>query len=145
VDDLRKQVRDLLLPAVSETEAKRTRSGALALCTEAAELAKDGDSEKAMAVLLKAAQIDPFSAEPHLYLGQLLRSLQRPYEAVAALERAVELRPDLFRPLAELAVAYETVGFRRTAGEIYARALEACQDPVQADLIRQRIEVLAVD
>lgn len=98
-----------------------------------------------MAVLLKAAQVDPFSAEPHLFLGQLLRSLQRPYEAVAALERAVELRPDLFRPLAELAVAYETVGFRRTASEIYTRALAVCPDPTEAELIGKRIEALAVD
>ncbi len=144
VEELRRQVRELLLPAMSDGEATRFRAGALALCTEAAELAKSGSSDAAIAVLLKAAQIDPFSAEPHLFLGQLLRSLQRPYEAVAALERAVELRPDLFRPLAELAVAYEAVGFRRTAGEIYARALEVCPEPAQAELIRRRIEALAV-
>ena len=93
VEELRRLVRDLLMPAINDEEASRFRTGALALCTQAAELARSGGSEAAMAVLLKAAQVDPFSAEPHLYLGQLLRSLQRPYEAVAALERAVELRP----------------------------------------------------
>ena len=145
IEELRRQVRNLLFPSISEGDASRFRAGALALCTEAAELAKSGGADAAMAVLLKAAQVDPFSAEPHLFLGQLLRSLQRPYEAVAALERAVELRPDLFRPLAELAVAYETVGFRRTASEIYTRALAVCPDPTQAELIGKRIEALAVD
>jgi CheY-like chemotaxis protein len=145
VEELKRLVREMLLPKISQGDAARAREEALALCTQAAAVAKSGGAEAAMSLLEKAAHVDPFSAEPHLYLGQLLRSVQRPYEAVAALERAVELRPDLFRPLAELAVAYETVGFRRTAGEIYSRALAVCQEPVRADLIRHRIEALAVD
>ena len=143
IEELQKVVRGLLLPMSAPAAGPADREEALRLCRSAATSAQDGATDEALSSLRRAAELDPYSAEPHLYLGQLLRVLHQPYQAVAALERAVELRPDLFRPLAELAVAYELVGFRRTAREVYARALEVCQEPPQAELIRRRLEALA--
>lgn len=143
IEELQKMVRSLLLPRASRDERHSEREEALELCRRAAEAARAGKTEEAQSILRRAASLDPFSAEAHLYLGQILRAQNQPYQAVAALERAVELRPDLFRPLAELAVAYELVGFRRTAREIYARALAVCKEPPQAAVIRGRLDALA--
>ncbi|MHB1843805.1 MAG: response regulator transcription factor [Deltaproteobacteria bacterium] len=143
IDDLQRKVRELLLPSHEDAEVTTRREGALALCQEAAVAARAGRLSEALDRLRRAVELDAHCAEAHLFVGQIHRRTGEAYQAVAALERAVELRPDLYRPLAELAVAYETVGFRRTAREIYARALAVCEDVTQGALIRRRLEALA--
>ena len=87
-------------------KAARYYTSALELCTEpadravlhsnraAARLRQGADSlQRALADAQQAVHLDPKSAKAHFRHGQVLRKLQRPSEAVAALQRMLELAP----------------------------------------------------
>ncbi|HVV83632.1 MAG TPA: tetratricopeptide repeat protein, partial [Kofleriaceae bacterium] len=53
-----------------------------------------GDAGLAKAALVDATRLDPFNADAHAVLGQVLRALDDPGGAIAAFRRAEELDPD---------------------------------------------------
>jgi CheY-like chemotaxis protein len=143
VGEVTRAVRSLLLGGTkAEAHSRARRDEALATCREALVRARAGKTVEAIGLLQSAAQKDPFSAEPQFFLGQVLRQAGQPYQAVAALERAVELRPDLDQPLALLGELYLTLGFRKTARDVFVRALDVCTDEARTKVLRSRVSVL---
>lgn len=128
--------RCLMMGAEQERWAQNRRVAALETCKQAAVMAKAGRTDEAIALLRAASAKDPYSAEPHFYLGQLLRASKDPYAAVAAFERAVDLRPDLDQPLAQLGELYAQLGFRESAKESFTNALAATRD----EALKARVE-----
>jgi CheY-like chemotaxis protein len=143
IPELSRAVRVLLLGGVGAQALSRARrEEALATCRQALTRAQIGKHSEAIGLLQSAVQKDPFSAEPHYFLGQVLRQAGQPYQAVAALERAADLRPDLDQPLTLLGELYLALGFRKTARDVFSRALEACSDENRGRQIQARLAAL---
>lgn len=143
VAEVTRAVRVLLLGGSGAQALSRARRGeALAACREALEKARAGKHAAAVELLQGAVHKDPFSAEPHFYLGQVLRQAGQPYQALASLERAVDLRPDLDQPLSLLGELYLQLGFRKTARDVFARALDACSETGRAEQLRARLAAI---
>jgi uncharacterized protein HemY len=79
-------------------------------------------------MLREAAAKDDLSPEAHYYLGVALARQGILFEAAAAFARAAELRPDVDVAHQVLAQTYEALGFKKSAREAWARAIEACRD-----------------
>jgi tetratricopeptide (TPR) repeat protein len=69
----------------------------------------------------------------------VLHEAGHPYHAVASLERAAELRPDLEPPLTLLGELYWALGFRKDAYATLRRARDACSDPGRAAQLDARL------
>lgn len=143
-EDLTRSIRTLLVVGAADTDAERARrEAALATCKEAAARSRAGKLDEAIGLFRAAADKDPFSAEPHFYLGQALTVADKPYEALASLERAVELRPDLDPPLFLLGELYRRLGFAKTAAEVFTRAARVCKDPARRAKAEEQARALA--
>lgn len=124
-------------PSAEQAEAHRSVDGALKRATEAV---KAGQWEEALAAANDAVRADPFDARAHFALGTTLHRAGRVYEAISEYERVVELAPDQFNALKNLAVLYERQGFKSKAVELWMRALntspsEPVRDTIKAHLI----------
>jgi len=143
VGEVSRAIRVLLLGGVGgDAHTRARRQEALETCREALVRAQAGRHQEAIGLLNAAVHKDPFSAEPHFLLGQVLRQAGQPYQAVAALERAAELRPDLDQTLTILGDLYLTLGFRKTARDVFKRALDACADVARGQQIQARLSQL---
>ncbi|MFZ5471331.1 MAG: response regulator [Myxococcota bacterium] len=142
VEDFTRAIRRCLMSSTSGDEqiAKARRESAMATCREAAVRARAQKTSEAIELLRAAAAKDPYCAEAHFYLGQMLRANGEPYLAIASLERAAELRPDLDDPLLALGETYLRQGFRKTAVEVFQRALEVCRDPARRATIEAKVK-----
>ncbi len=128
----------LLGPAGDPADAARRaeaatawRAGALAL--------RAGKLEEATAHLRQACARDQFSAEAHYYLGQALARQGLLFEAAAAYSRSTELRPDVDAAHQHLAQTWEQLGFKKSAREAWARAIEACADGPRKKAMQARL------
>lgn len=79
----------------------------------------------------------PTHAEVHSRLGAVLMAGGNISEAISHMERAVELRPDLFEAYANLAQAYIRSGQRDHAIDASCRALELFESPQTKALFAQ--------
>lgn len=145
VDELGRAVRRCLMlgGGGEEALAKARRQAALDACREAAARGKAGKLREAVDLLRSATAKDPYSVEPHFYLGQALRAAGEPYQALASLERAVDLRPDHDQPLVALGDLYKQLGFRKTALQVFQRALEVCTEPRRRAHVEEQVRELA--
>jgi CheY-like chemotaxis protein len=140
IDELTRVVRVALLGAAAETaEERAARAESEKAWRGAAQALGQGKAEEALALAQSACQRNPRSAEAHYYLGHALSKLERVYEAVAAYERAAELRPDVDAAHQCLAQAYEQLGFQKSAREAWARAIENCKDPARKKAMQARL------
>ena len=96
-----------------------------------------GQTQAALEVLAPLAREQPEAAPVHLELGIALGEAGRPREAVAALRRALLLKPDSPDGWRLLADQLDAQGDTRAADEARARYLEAAtRDPRLADAAR---------
>ncbi|HEY3446662.1 MAG TPA: response regulator [Myxococcales bacterium] len=143
VPELTKAIREVLSAQPKPIEPVQTqRSKTLDACRAGLARAQQGAHQEAIAMLVAASKQDPFAAEPYYFLGQVLHEAGHPYHAVASLERAAELRPDLEPPLTLLGELYWALGFRKDAFDALKRAKEACANPARAAQIEARLETL---
>jgi tetratricopeptide (TPR) repeat protein len=98
--------------------------------------------EEALALGRQAVAQDPLSADAQYWLGHALSRQGLLFEAVAAFERASELRPELAVVHQCLALTYERVGFQRSARQEWAHAIEACEDPRRKKAMQAHLEKL---
>ncbi len=90
----------------------------------------NGDSTAALATLSELARGQPNSAATHLELGIVLGQVGRIAEAITALRRAVQLKPDRPDAWRQLADHLDVAGEAAAADEARARFLKAAnQDP----------------
>ena len=95
--------------------------------------------DEAVELCRHAVAEDPLSAEAHYYLGHALSKQGLLFEAVAAYERAAELRPDVDAAHQYLAQTYERLGFQTSARQAWARAIETCRDAGRRQAMQQRL------
>jgi CheY-like chemotaxis protein len=84
--------------------------------------------DDAIALLLRGIAEDPLSEHLHFQLGNAYRRKAMDLHAMAELERAIELRPDFYPALRNLASLYQERGFRRKSFELWERAMENCPE-----------------
>ncbi len=114
-----------------ESAATEWKKGARAL--------SEGRVKEAVALCRRAVAIDRFSAEGHYQLGLALRQEGQLFEAAAELERAADLKPEAAGPHQMLAQTYEQLGFRKTACQSWARAIETSRDPERKKAMQARL------
>ena len=130
----------LVGPAAAETTEERARRDeAQALWRSASEALAVGRVAQAAELARDAAAKDPWSPEAHYYLGHALSKQGLLYEAVAAYERAAELRPDVDASHQCLAQAYERLGFQKSAREAWSRAVDTCKDSARKKVMQARL------
>jgi DNA-binding response OmpR family regulator len=119
-----------------------------ALSAEAARLFADaqaaykrGDLDHAISALSSAVAVDPLSATLRHQLGLVYAQKQHDFAAIQELEMAVDLEPDRFPVLRNLAVLYQRRGFRRKACEMWERALAQAPD----EATKQEIKSVLVE
>jgi CheY-like chemotaxis protein len=143
LDELTRIAKVALLGAGAEGPAeKQARAEAERAWRAAAQALSAGRDAEAAKLAGAAAQKDPRSAEAHYYLGHALARQKHLYEAVAAYERAAELRPDVYAAHQCLAQVYEDLGFRKSAREAWARAIESCKEPARKKAMQARLLAL---
>ncbi|MFL5263493.1 MAG: response regulator [Anaeromyxobacteraceae bacterium] len=141
LDELTRVLRVALAgPSAADAPEDRTsRDEASALWRQAADAIAQDRAEEAAGLARAAAAKDPWSAEAHYYLGHACAKLGKPYDAIAAYERAAELRPDVDAAHQCVAQIYERLGFQKSAREAWTRALETCTEPVKKKAIQAKI------
>ncbi|HUK66038.1 MAG TPA: response regulator [Anaeromyxobacteraceae bacterium] len=133
----------LVGPVAAESPQERAaREESQGLWRAASEALSVGRIPQAVDLARQAASKDPWSAEAHYYLGQALLRQGLLFEAVAAYERAAELRPDVDATHQCLAQAYERLGFQKSAREAWGRAVETCKDPARRRSMQERLMAL---
>lgn len=86
-------------------------------------LVQESDAEEALALLQRAAKLDPSAPHFHCNLGALLGRKGRQEEAIASLREALRLKPDYPEAWNNLGVALEQSGRLPEAVEAHDRAL----------------------
>jgi len=87
-----------------------------------------GEVDAAIDHLKRGIGIDPLAFKLHYHMGLLYGKQDQVFEAIQALETAVDLRPRDFSTLKNLAVLYQRAGFRLKATEMWERALGSAPD-----------------
>ncbi|MBN2497847.1 MAG: response regulator [Deltaproteobacteria bacterium] len=98
--------------------------------------------DEAYQELEEARQLDPFSANVHYAMANVLLARNQVYEAMRAYEQTVELKPDLFVPLRNLAILYQRKGFRNKAVEMWERALRCSPEGEKQQVREQLLKLL---
>lgn len=145
IDDFTRAIRRLLMVGGGgEAQVEQAaRAAALAAVQEAAARWRAGKPNEAVDLLAAAAHKDPFSPEPHFYLGEIFRQTNDRYRAIASYERAAHLRPGSERVWIRLSELYEALGFRKSAVEVLSRAATVTNDPAKKAELEDRARKLA--
>ncbi|RMG15641.1 MAG: response regulator [Deltaproteobacteria bacterium] len=121
--DVLERVRNALAGATEPAAPEEARQRAARMQKEGVEHLRAGRVKEALECFRAGLADDPFSPALHFGEGRALQIKGDVYGAIAAYERAVELKPDLFPALKSLGTLYEQKGFRRKAIESWERAL----------------------
>ena len=101
-----------------------------------------GDIDKAIEHLQKGSAIDPLAYRVHYHLGLLHGKKGQVYEAIQALETAVEINGKHFPALKNLAVLYQKAGFKLKAVEMWERAKNNAPDEATRQGIKDHLLTL---
>lgn len=125
-------------PATDEPEHDSSARAARAL--EQGMLAyRDGDVAAAIAHLEEGVAIDPLAYRLHFHLGLLFAQRGQTYDAIRALERAVEINSRHFGGVKNLAIMYGQAGFRNRAVELWQRGLSLAPDDETRSAIAEHL------
>jgi CheY-like chemotaxis protein len=89
---------------------------------------RNGDVVRAITHLEEGVSIDPLAYRLHFHLGLLFAQQRQTYDAIRALERAVEINSRHFGGVKNLAIMYGQAGFRNRAVELWERGLALAPD-----------------
>ncbi len=98
-----------------------------------------GDLDGAIGHLKRGSTLDPLAYRLHYHLGLLYGKKGQVYEAIQALETAVEINGKHFAALKNLAVLYQKAGFKLKAVELWERALANAPDDATKHGIREHL------
>lgn len=134
VAELRHHVTRLLENARAE-HSGGLQDEALSLYRQADGDYRAGKYEIALARLKDAESLEPFSSKIQFMLARVLERTQKPLQAIYHYERAVELSPTMFAATKNLAVLYQSKGFKAKAIEMWERSLKnAKNDETRAQI-----------
>ncbi len=100
---------------------------------------RDGHVEPAIAHLEHGISIDPLAYRLHFHLGLLFAQQGQTYDAIRALERAVEINSKHFAGVKNLAIMYCQAGFRNRAVELWRRGLLLAPDEETRNAIEEHL------
>jgi tetratricopeptide (TPR) repeat protein len=100
---------------------------------------RSGQIDDAIVLLKQGIQIDPLAFKLHYHLALLLGRKNLNYQAIRSLESALELAPDYFPALKNLAVLYQKTGFKFKAIETWERALGYCEEEGMREKIKKHL------
>jgi DNA-binding response OmpR family regulator len=98
-----------------------------------------GSIDDAIAHLKRGAAIDPLAFRLHFHLGLLYGKKGQVFDAIAALEAAIDSNGQHFPALKNLAILYQKAGFRHRAVEMWERALPFAPDDATRQSIREHL------
>jgi DNA-binding response OmpR family regulator len=101
-----------------------------------------GEIERAIAHLEQGVAIDPLAYRLHFHLGLLFAQQGQTYDAIRALERAVEINSRQFAGVKNLAIMYCQAGFRNRAVELWTRGLGLAPDDETRAAIQEHLAAL---
>jgi len=134
-----RRVRELLGTGPSREELKKDAASCNQLLEQSVAAYQQRNFAEAEDLLRKALALDPFHANAHYALANTLLAQEKVFEAIREYEQAIEIKPDLFAALRNLAVLYQNRGFRNKAVEMWERALRVCPDERQKNEIRNQL------
>ncbi len=135
VAELRHHVSQLL-ETTERSDVTELPAEALRNYTQGVEAYKSGQLEEAFDKLKAAEAAEPFSSRVQFMLARVLERQERPLQAIYHYERAIELKPTMFAATKNLALLYQTKGFRNKAIEMWERSLRAAP----SDDVREQIK-----
>ncbi|MBW1808816.1 MAG: response regulator [Deltaproteobacteria bacterium] len=100
---------------------------------------KEKQYDQAEESLNNACQLDPFSANIHYAIANVMLATNRVYDAIREYEQTIELKPNLFAPLKNLAILYQKKGFKNKAVEMWERALRCSPDDKTRNEVREQL------
>ncbi len=103
---------------------------------------KEGRLDEAVALLLSGVQIDPLAYRLHFHLGLLYGRKGQVFDAIAALEQAVEINSRHFPAVKNLAILYQKAGFRNKAAEMWHKAVVIAPDDETRQAVKQQLLAL---
>ena len=103
---------------------------------------RSGDVVQAISHLERGVAIDPLAYRIHFHLGLLFAQQSQTYDAIRALERAVEINSRHFAGVKNLAIMYCQAGFRNKAVETWTRALQLAPDEETRKAIAEHVAAL---
>jgi CheY-like chemotaxis protein len=103
---------------------------------------KAGNIDSAIEHLKRGVGIDPLSYRLHFHLALLLGKKGLVYEGIQELELAIDLNPNHFSALRNLAVLYEQAGFKNKAVEMWERCLDRAPDEATRASIKEHVQQL---
>jgi CheY-like chemotaxis protein len=103
---------------------------------------RNGDVPAAIAHLERGVAIDPLAYRIHFHLGLLFAQQSQTYDAIRALERAVEINSRHFAGMKNLAIMYCQAGFRNKAVDTWTRALQLVPDEETRKAITEHVAAL---
>jgi len=104
---------------------------------------KAGRLDEAIQHLSRGVGIDPLAYRLHFHLGLLYGKKGQVYDAISELETAVKINAQHFAAVKNLAILYQTAGFRNKAVESWQRALTlAPDDPTRASIKEHLLNLL---
>ncbi|HWO09686.1 MAG TPA: response regulator [Polyangiaceae bacterium] len=139
-DALRRAVLDALRGKAPEAAPAGDISREAEKALEAGMLAyRSGDVQSAIAHLERGAAMDPLAYRLHFHLGLLFAQQGQTYDAIRALERAVEINSRHFGGVKNLAIMYGQAGFRNRAAEMWQRGLALAPDDETRSAIAEHL------
>src|SRR5688572_20334026 len=103
---------------------------------------RNGEIGEAIAHLERGVAIDPLAYRLHFHLGLLFAHQGQTYDAIRALERAVEINSRHFAGVKNLAIMYCQAGFRNKAIELWTRGLRLAPDDETRTAIQDHLATL---
>ena len=135
-----RRVEELLVRARRlEPRPEPAQQRAYAAFQQATQLLSENRVDECVAVLQRGLMDDPLSEHLHFQLGNAYRRRTMDLHAIAELERALELRPEFYPALRNLATLYQERGFRRKSFELWERAMEHCPDDETRHKLREHL------
>jgi DNA-binding response OmpR family regulator len=98
-----------------------------------------GDHAAAVEHLREGTRIDPLAYRLHFHLGLLYGKQGQVYDAIQALQTALDINRKHFPALKNLAVLYQKAGFRNKAIETWERALRVAPDDPTRQSIKEHL------
>lgn len=103
---------------------------------------RKGAIDEAIAHLERGVMIDPLAYRLHFHLGLLLAQQGQTYDAIRALERAVEINSRHFAGVKNLAIMYCQAGFRNRAVKLWTHGLRLAPDEETRKAIQEHLAAL---